>query len=247
MINRKTLVAFLLAFCVSSIMFFTLPIRSQTTPSYDPWADVSGPIVGQPDGIINMRDVAYEIAHFNTNGIPIDRTDPLGQQSQIDKLNSSIQELQARVDPVEFSNSNVTTLDFRFQGQNGPPIIDVVQAANFTWIPRSAATGNPYKLVRIFAYFEYMIENANASYMYLFNPWITFNNSTVIPYSADDLGGPTQFISVPGLVETPLNSAENYTITFNAYGYISGNPSASEVATMHIILKNIHILIFDLY
>jgi hypothetical protein len=74
MITKKNLVAIMLAFCISSIMFAVLPIRSQTTSVYDPWADVSGPIVGQPDGVINMRDIAYEITLFNTNGTPLNRT-----------------------------------------------------------------------------------------------------------------------------------------------------------------------------
>lgn len=66
MIIKKNLVAVLLAFCISSIMFIALPTRSQTSPVYDPWEDVSGPNVGEPDGVINMRDVAYEITLFNT-------------------------------------------------------------------------------------------------------------------------------------------------------------------------------------
>jgi len=59
MITKKNLVAILLAFCISSIMFVALPTRSQTS-SYDPWADVSGPIAGEPDGKISMMDIAYE-------------------------------------------------------------------------------------------------------------------------------------------------------------------------------------------
>lgn len=74
MITKKNLVAVLLAFCISSIMFVALPTRSQTTSIYDPWADVSGPIAGQPDGVINMRDIAYEVMLFNTHGNPINRT-----------------------------------------------------------------------------------------------------------------------------------------------------------------------------
>jgi hypothetical protein len=30
-------------------------------------ADVSGPALGFPDGIVNMRDITYIILHFNTN------------------------------------------------------------------------------------------------------------------------------------------------------------------------------------
>lgn len=74
MITRKNLVAVLLAFCISSIIFVALPIQSQTSSVYDPWGDVSGPTLGQPDGVINMRDITYEILLFNTYGDPINRT-----------------------------------------------------------------------------------------------------------------------------------------------------------------------------
>jgi hypothetical protein len=47
MITKKSLVAVLLAFCISSIMFVALPIQSQTSPVYDPWGDVSGVNLGQ--------------------------------------------------------------------------------------------------------------------------------------------------------------------------------------------------------
>jgi Concanavalin A-like lectin/glucanases superfamily len=74
MVFRRNFVVVLLAFCICSVMFVALPIRSRVSPVYDPWADVSGPIVGQPDGVINMRDIAYEVSLFNTNGNPINRT-----------------------------------------------------------------------------------------------------------------------------------------------------------------------------
>jgi hypothetical protein len=76
MIAKKNFVAVLLAFYISSIMFVALPTRSQTS-SYDPWADVSGPTIGEPDGTINMRDIQYEIMLFNTHGTPIDRAEIL--------------------------------------------------------------------------------------------------------------------------------------------------------------------------
>jgi hypothetical protein len=108
MITRKNLVAILLAFCISSIVFVALPIRSQTTPVYDPWADVSGPIAGQPDGVINMRDIAYEITLFNTHGNPIDRS-----------LNT-----------IKFFEPNETYApNVRY---------DEPCVANFTWIPENS-------------------------------------------------------------------------------------------------------------
>jgi hypothetical protein len=71
--NRNAVVVSLV-FCICSVMFVALPIRSQVSPVYDPWADVSGLTIGQPDGVINMRDIAYEVSLFNTHGTPMDRT-----------------------------------------------------------------------------------------------------------------------------------------------------------------------------
>jgi len=62
-LNKRDLVIVALAtFCLTSTLFMILPSRSTER---DPWADVSGPIVGESDGIINMRDIQYEITHFN--------------------------------------------------------------------------------------------------------------------------------------------------------------------------------------
>lgn len=72
--RRGLFVAVLLTFCFSAVLFVALPIRSQTPHVYDPWADVSGPIHGESDGTINMRDISYEIMHFNTHGTPINKT-----------------------------------------------------------------------------------------------------------------------------------------------------------------------------
>jgi hypothetical protein len=95
MITRKNLVTILLAFCISAIMFIALPTRSQTSPAYDPWADVSGPISGEPDGTINMRDIQYEILHFNTFGAPINKT------ALLYDLQNKITELENRVKILE--------------------------------------------------------------------------------------------------------------------------------------------------
>jgi len=61
--NKKDLVIVVLAtFCLTSTLFMILPSRSIER---DPWADVSSTNVGEPDGKVNMKDIAYEIAHFN--------------------------------------------------------------------------------------------------------------------------------------------------------------------------------------
>lgn len=61
--NKKDLIIVVLAtFCLTATLFMILPSRSTEK---DPWADVSSPIVGESDGKINMRDISYEIQHFN--------------------------------------------------------------------------------------------------------------------------------------------------------------------------------------
>lgn len=56
------------AFCLMAALFKMMPTIG--TLPYDPWADVSGPTQGVPDGTINMRDIQWEILHFNTFGNP---------------------------------------------------------------------------------------------------------------------------------------------------------------------------------
>ena len=65
--NKKDLFIVALAtFCLTATLFLILPSRS--AEPYNPWADVSGPIMGEPDGTINMRDINYEILRFSTSG-----------------------------------------------------------------------------------------------------------------------------------------------------------------------------------
>jgi hypothetical protein len=65
--KRQLAIVVVATFCL--MMLLTIPLE-RSTP--DPWADTSGPTPGQPDGKVNMRDIAYEINQFNANltGIP---------------------------------------------------------------------------------------------------------------------------------------------------------------------------------
>jgi hypothetical protein len=69
---KNTVIVALVTFCLTATLFSIVPTWS--TQVYDPWADVSGPTLGVPDGKINMRDIAYEVSLFGTSGTPIDRT-----------------------------------------------------------------------------------------------------------------------------------------------------------------------------
>jgi len=68
-IKKNMIVAIMITFCFTATLFMAIPIRSvnQSTSQPDPWADVSGTTPGVPDGITNMKDIAYEVAHFNEN------------------------------------------------------------------------------------------------------------------------------------------------------------------------------------
>lgn len=100
MVTKKVLLTSILTTsCLFSILFMTFPTRS-SSEEYDPWADVSGPTIGEPDGTINMRDIQYEILHFNTFGTPVNRTSLLEAQSQIENLTTLILELQSRMDSL---------------------------------------------------------------------------------------------------------------------------------------------------
>jgi len=76
LVNRRLIIVVFSIGCLMNVLLMAAPTRSGTLDAgqYDPWADVSGPTQGVPDGVINMRDIAYEISLFNTHGIPIERS-----------------------------------------------------------------------------------------------------------------------------------------------------------------------------
>jgi hypothetical protein len=108
MVTKKNLlIVVLTTACLTSVLFTALPIRSAMF-EYDPWGDLTGPTAGVPDGTINMRDVNWEILRFNTFGTPVNRTDPLNQQAQIDNLTSRINNLETLIVSM---NSTISELE----------------------------------------------------------------------------------------------------------------------------------------
>lgn len=67
--KKQILIVVAATFCLATLLMVPL---ERSTP--DPWADVSGPTPGQPDGRVNMRDIAYEINQFNANLTGISRS-----------------------------------------------------------------------------------------------------------------------------------------------------------------------------
>ena len=78
--------AVLATFCLTSVLFSVIPIRSPATDGeYDPWIDTND------DGIINYQDLGNLATRFGTSGIPINKTDLLLElQARIDMLNSTL-------------------------------------------------------------------------------------------------------------------------------------------------------------
>jgi len=65
--NKKLIIILLTSICLTTLLM--IPLTRSTEP-YNPWADVSGPTQGVPDGTINIRDINYLIQRFNTFGDP---------------------------------------------------------------------------------------------------------------------------------------------------------------------------------
>ncbi len=74
MIKKDLIIVVLVSFCLVSALLMILPTRSSpSSHEYDPWADITGPVEGVPDGTINMRDIGYLCDRFSTSGDPITR------------------------------------------------------------------------------------------------------------------------------------------------------------------------------
>ena len=103
-LKKDLIIAILTTFCLTSLLFTVIPIRSTPTPGgYDPWIDTND------DGIINYEDLFNFAIIYGTSGTPVNKTDLLLQlQSKIDSLNASLLDLGARVEALEAPES-VTT------------------------------------------------------------------------------------------------------------------------------------------
>lgn len=65
MITKRHLITAVLAtFCLTTLVFMVVPTRSQTTPEYDPWADLNG------DGKIDILDVVGTTGIYGASGNP---------------------------------------------------------------------------------------------------------------------------------------------------------------------------------
>lgn len=110
--NRDLVIAVLITFCLAAMLFLVKPIRSQINPPYNPMFDLND------DGVINMRDIALLARDFGTSGTPINKTQFLLEQDEIDSLNSSISVLQSEVDSLNASNLILQSQVSKLEGNN---------------------------------------------------------------------------------------------------------------------------------
>lgn len=103
-IKKGLIIAILATLCLAVTLFATIPTRSQSGSSYDPWVDVND------DGSIDMADISIAIDSFMTTGTPINKTALLLElQTDVDSLNASVIELQSRVAALEFPPDLIVT------------------------------------------------------------------------------------------------------------------------------------------
>ena len=111
MVTKKDLViAVLITFCLTAMLFSVRFTRSQAPGQYDPWLDIND------DGKILIEDVAWVSRAYGTTGDPINKTALLynvndtftSLLAKIDSLNSSLSVLQSEVDGL-----NVTVLQYQ--------------------------------------------------------------------------------------------------------------------------------------
>jgi hypothetical protein len=92
--NRDLILAVLITFCLAAMLFSVKPIKSQTEPVYNPMYDLND------DGVINMRDIALLARAFGSSGTPVNKTELLAEQDEIDSLNSSRSQCQSSIDSL---------------------------------------------------------------------------------------------------------------------------------------------------
>ena len=96
-LKKDLIIAVLATFCLTSILFTAIPIRSAPSPGeYDPWIDTND------DGIINYEDLFNLASRYGTLGTPINKTNLLLE------LNATVEDLLSRVEALEAPES-VTT------------------------------------------------------------------------------------------------------------------------------------------
>jgi chaperonin cofactor prefoldin len=114
--KRDLVIAVLITFCLTAMLFSVRFTRSQIPGQYDPWLDVND------DGKILIEDVAWVAKAFGASGDPVNKTALLynvndtftSLLAKIDSLNSSLSELQSSINELKTTivtmNGTITQL-----------------------------------------------------------------------------------------------------------------------------------------
>ncbi|MCJ7422855.1 SlyX family protein [Candidatus Bathyarchaeota archaeon] len=105
-INKHSKTTVLTIFLLSAMLLLIIPTHSSSTMTYDTWADIND------DGKIDVKDIAYVSRLFGTAGDNLNKTELLYNASstlreyllKIDELNSSVIDLQHKVDNLNYTN-----------------------------------------------------------------------------------------------------------------------------------------------
>jgi len=68
MIRKDVIIAVLITFCLTSVLFLTIPSRSIPNDNYNAWADVNC------DGTVDIFDAILLANAYDTHGTPIDKS-----------------------------------------------------------------------------------------------------------------------------------------------------------------------------
>lgn len=157
--KRDLIIAVLIAFCLTTMLFLVKPIGSQTSGQYDPWLDIND------DGKIDIRDVHAVAVAYGSSGDSINKTALLynvndtftSLLSEINTLNATITELQNnntelqdRVTSLEEQANSVKTIRF-YQPNETIGQGDWIDAATFVWTPRNS-TNNV--ILEVYLYYQ---------------------------------------------------------------------------------------------
>ena len=100
MIRTDVVIAVLVAFCLTAMLFMIMPVGSEGLYPYDPWWDLTD------DGKIDIGDIARISATFGTFGPPT-------KHVNVASYSWSNQSYQVTVPPQSFGSLNITTAGYK--------------------------------------------------------------------------------------------------------------------------------------
>jgi hypothetical protein len=164
--KRDLVIAVLITFCLTAMLFSVRFTGSQTPGQYDPWLDIND------DGRILIEDVAWVAKAFGTKGDPINKTALLlDLQSQIDSLNASL---------IDLINQTRNIYEVEIKAycpiENLDPTVDIAKNG----IPSSYKTTHKFILIGDNTFTVPLVDPQN----HTFTQWNTGSTNTTITVSS---------------------------------------------------------------